>query len=338
MRLSRRQALGAGLSLASVAQVARAEPSIMGDRGRWLAGVSPLPGEEPGADWRAYAEAEDGRWRNSQARIRAMLTWATRELAPLSPVDHTVFYPFAGPDALHALALFANARRMVLVGLEPVGTLPEPGRVPAGFWKRLGDALGDVHRLTFFRTLEMQADFEREGVVSGLVATIVRMGGTVLSVQGTSAPRGVRIDWTVGTEAPRQLTYVQLDLANAQLQDPTGFAAALRGMAPYVTFIKAAMYLLTEARFSILRQRLLDDSSVVLQDDTGLPYRHFGDRWATRLFGQYQMPGAPYEGRFQPNLRAAYDARRPPALPFGIGYHVLPQRSNLLLASRVGGA
>jgi hypothetical protein len=108
-------------------------------------------------------------------------------------------------------------------------------------------------------------------------------------------------------------------------------------MAPYVTFIKAAMYLLAEPRFSILRQRLLDDSSVVLQDDTGLPYRHFDDRWATRIFGQYEMPGAPYQSRFQPNLRAAYDARKPSALPFGIGYHVLPQRSNLLLASRVGG-
>jgi hypothetical protein len=266
-----------------------------------------------------------------------MSAWAARELVPLSPADHTLFYPFAGPDALHALALFPGAKKLVLVGLEPVGALPEPDRVPAGFFKRLGDALGDVHRLTFFRTLEMQADFEREGVVGGLVATIVRMGGTVLSVGSMGPQKGVRIDWTVGSEPPRQLAYVQLDLANAVLQDPSGFAATLRGMAPYVTFIKAAMYLLAEPRFSILRQRLLDDSSVVLQDDTGLPYRHFDDRWATRIFGQYEMPGAPYQSRFQPNLRAAYDARKPSALPFGIGYHVLPQRSNLLLASRVGG-
>ena len=61
----------------------------------------------------------------------------------------------------------------MLVGLEPVGALPDPTRpVPAGFFGRLGAALGDVHRLTFFRTLEMSNDFQREGVLAALVATI----------------------------------------------------------------------------------------------------------------------------------------------------------------------
>ena len=54
----------------------------------------------------------------------------------------------------------------------------------------------------------------------------------------------------------------------------------------------------------------------------------------TRFFGRYEAPGAPFEERLQPALRAAFEQRGPSALPFGIGYHVQPGRSNLLIASK----
>jgi len=94
------------------------------------------------------------------------------------------------------------------------------------------------------------------------------------------------------------------------------------------------MYLLAEARFSSLRQVILDDSSIVLQDDTGVPFRYFDERWATRFFGRYEAPGTPFEERVQPTLRAAFEQRGASALAFGIGYHVQPNRSNLLIASK----
>jgi hypothetical protein len=303
---------------------------------RWLAGLAPLPGIEPGAEWRAYAQAESDRWQASQARIKAMQDWATREIAPLLPTDPTVFYPFAGPDALHGLALFGGARRMTLVGLEPVGALPDPGKpVPAGFFARLGAALGDVHRLTFFRTLEMSTDFQREGVLPAIVATVARMGGTVSGVQTSTTPPSARIDWTTSSGQVRRLDYVQADLANGGLKGAAAPAlATVHGLAPYVTFVKAAMFLLAEPRFSTLRQTILDDSAIVLEDDTGIPFRAFDERWAVRLFGRYEAPGAPYEERVQPALRAAYEQRGASALGFGIGYHVQPARSNLLVASK----
>ena len=104
--------------------------------------------------------------------------------------------------------------------------------------------------------------------------------------------------------------------------------------APYVTFVKAAMYLLAETRFSTLRQSMLDDSSLLVQDDTGIPFRYLDDKWATRFFGRYETPGSPFEERAQPNLKAAFERRPQSPLPFGIGYHVLPARSNLLIASK----
>jgi hypothetical protein len=331
------QVLIAALLVAVAPSAARAEDSPSDVQARWIAGVAPLPAAAPSGEWKTYAQGENDRWQLGQARLKAMQEWSSRELGPLLPADHAVFYPFAGADALHAIALFGAARRVVLVGLEPVGSLPDPAREPpAGFFVRLGAAQADLHRLTFFRTREMSTDFQREGVLASLVATIVRLGGKVTSVQSTSVPPapGARVEWVTSGGQPRRLDYVQADLSNAGLKLQAQLAESVHALAPYVTFVKAAMYLLAEARFSSLRQAILDDSAVVVQDDTGVPVRHFDDRWAMRFFGRYEAPGSPFEAFFQPHLRDAFDRRAVTALPFGIGYHVQPQRSHLVVASK----
>lgn len=114
--LLRRQTLKLGLlglgaaSMGPPARTARADGVSIDVLARWLAGLEPLPGVEPSADWKAHATTEKERWLVTQPRVKAMQAWASRELAPLLPEGHSVFYPFAGPDALHALSLFGGAR------------------------------------------------------------------------------------------------------------------------------------------------------------------------------------------------------------------------------------
>jgi hypothetical protein len=322
-------------TLAPLPRAARAGGPPAAAQARWLAGLAPLPGIDPGAEWRAYAQAESERWAASQARIKAMQDWSATQLGPIMPSAPTVFYPFGGPDALHALALFGGARRIVLVGLEPVGALPDPAKpAPAGVFTRLGASLADLHRLTFFRTRAMASDFQREGVLAALVSTVARMGGVVSSVHAITTPPSARIDWTTPSGEVRRLDYLQADLANVGLDGGTPLAAMIHALAPHVTFLKAASYLLAEARFASLKQAIVDDGAVVLQDDTGLPFRSFDERWAVRLFGRYEPPSAPFEDRLQPALRAAFQQRGASALPFGIGYHAQASRSNLMLASK----
>src|SRR5262249_38061210 len=143
------------------------------ERARWITG---LPTSiAPTSDWQAYADAEEERWRRTrETRVAPMRELASKEIAPYLGRDPVVLYPFAGPDALCALALFGTARRYVLMGLEPVGVLPDPVSVPAHFFSRLSASMSDVHRLSFFRTQEMASDFKRDGVVAALLATIVR--------------------------------------------------------------------------------------------------------------------------------------------------------------------
>lgn len=339
--LGRRQLLAScALVAGTLSRDARGDAGDVVAVARWIAGVAPLARSEPTNDWRAYAAAEDLRWKGAQSRIDAMKQLAARELTPLLSPEAPLFYPFGGPDVLHAVALFPMARRIVLVGLEPVGTLPDPSHVPAGYFARLGAALADLHRLGFLRTQEMASDFQRDGVLAALVGSVVRLGGTIervaIAPRTGALPASARIDWRLGEPAslPRRLDYFEADLSNSGLRSMDALVAAIQGLAPHATLLKAAMYLLAEPRFSSLRQTILDGSAVVAQDDTGVPFRAFDARWAIRLFGRYESTIKPYEDRFQPDLRAAYERRGALPLPFGVGYAVDARRSNLLIASK----
>src|SRR4051812_30125504 len=100
VRLHRRQTLKAGLIFGALSpfftrRAALADPRAFAHEteARWLAGLAPLPGVEPSAEWKTYAQAENERWQLSQPRVKAMQDWAAKEVAPLVPADHTLFYP-----------------------------------------------------------------------------------------------------------------------------------------------------------------------------------------------------------------------------------------------------
>lgn len=336
MRFPRRHALKLGLALVAVPRAASSEERPVQATARWLAGMAPLPGRPPSAEWAAYARVLDERWKHDAPRLEAMGAWAKRELAPLvrDPSGaRPLFYPFAGPDALHAVALFPDAPRMLLVGLEPVGALPDPAQAPPRYFEGLGAALADVHRLTFFRTRAMQSDFQRDGVIGALVATIARMNGTVGVIETSTAPPSARVEWVNEAGQPRRLDYVQADLANAGWKANAALVAAVRALAPSVTFLKAASFLLEEPRFSSVRQAILDVSGALVQDDTGVPFHYLEEaRWAMRFFGRYVAPTSPFEDHLQTDLREAFERRASSPLPFGVGYHVEARRSGLLVA------
>jgi hypothetical protein len=302
-------------------------------RAKWLAGMVPAPDCADEA-WQAFARVENERWAKGEARRVAMAKWAKLELLPSIKDVDTLLYPFAGPDAFHALALFGAQQRLVLIGLEPVGQLPQPNAgVAPGYFERLGAAMTDLHRLTFFRTFEMSSQFAKDGVAAALIATIARMGGEVSSVRVNAEPPHLRVQFT--TEGKRrELEYVCADLSNAGLARAPLVLAFLRRTGPGVAFVKSAMYLLADTRFSEIRQHIIERSTAILQDDTGIPFRAFDAHWTHRLYGAYDVPAKPFEDRVQPALRAAYESRRAGPLPFGIGYGMQTARSNLLLAIR----
>jgi hypothetical protein len=244
--------------------------------------------------------------------MATLSSWSAHELLPLLPPGRP---------------------RAFLLGLEPIAPLPSPP-APAGFFAHLDSALDEFHRLGFFRTRTMQSELRESGVLPIFVATLARSGGTVTTIEIGASQTRARVDWETPSGEPRRLDYVQVDLSNAGLTAEARLVAELRALAPHVTFLKAASYLLAEDRFSYVRRLLIDGSDAIVQDDSGIPFRDLDTRWAKRLFGAYVAPRPPFEDRLQPALRDAFAGCSPAALPFAIGYHFDPDASNLLLASK----
>jgi hypothetical protein len=105
--------------------------------------------------------------------------------------------------------------------------------------------------------------------------------------------------------------------------------------------LKATSYMLHDPGFSRIRSLILDRSALILQDDTGIPWRFLSSGgWDVQLYGDYEQPyGKSFQFRLQRDLRAAYDdpGRRVKPLRFRIGYGAGRVASNLQIARRKSG-
>jgi hypothetical protein len=141
-----------------------------------------------------------------------------------------------------------------------------------------------------------------------------------------------------GSPTLRRLHYFSVDAADKGLGHHPEFIAYLRGLGPTTTFIKSASYLLQSGHFRQMRDTLLEISSFVVQDDTGLPFALLEqDGWQVQLHGRYGRPIPPFGGAFQLALSRAYKTQEPALLPFTFGYQYhdfRDTRSNLIVAQR----
>jgi hypothetical protein len=81
---------------------------------------------------------------------------------------------------------------------------------------------------------------------------------------------------------------------------------------------------------------LLESADVVVQDDTGIPYRFLSQApWQVKLYGRYNKPIRPMRYGYQKDLETAFNAKSDlPDLPFPFGYHWRGKQSGLIVAQR----
>jgi hypothetical protein len=85
--------------------------------------------------------------------------------------------------------------------------------------------------------------------------------------------------------------------------------------------------------FSKVRNFLLKNSRVIVQDDSGIPLRDFGPGWAVRFFGSYNAPIELFAEHYQPDLARGYQTSNPPDLGFAFGYHWQRERGMIMVAT-----
>ncbi len=326
----------------AVASALAQEPATVDETAHFLAGMPVTGALEPlthDPAWQEYAHATDEAWlKKQQLQIGPIRDWMTTNAAEYYTSTATMFYMFGGPDFLYANIFFPNARTYILVGREPIGQVPDLMQLPPGTLgsnlASLRDSMSSILRFQYFVTKDMRVGLGRgnvNGTLPILYIFLARLGYTILDVTPVKTPaEGVKIMFTAGDE-PQTLYYFQTDLAGGN--SPFLRWCAERG--PGLSLLKAASFLLHGDGFSGVRNFLLQNSRVIVQDDSGIPLRAFPKGWKVDCYGRYVPHHEEFEKYHQPDLAAIY-ARDPPPprLGFAFGYHWQIEDGILMLATR----
>ena len=364
-------ALAVAIALSPLQAAPRAAPPGTHDAiARLIAGLetgdAALSTLEQRPSWIAYRSAIDPRWKKlDERRLAAMRTWTASELAARVPGGHNVLYPFSGPDLINVTTILPGRSETLLLSLEPVGSLPDLTRFDEAdfdaFFAGMQKSLSSVLSWNFFQTKDLRADLTvpgLEGALPILLFFAARDGQRVLEVDhlfvapdgtvtevpavageipsGEGVP-GVRITLgEPGTGAVRTVSYFQVDLSDHSLDQRKSFFAFVAERGPFVSYLKAASYLMFKPKYAAIERFILENSRHVLQDDAGIPLAAFEPNlWSLRLYGSYDRPIRLFENRHQPELEEAYRTGNDISpLPFSVGYEIRPHESNLMLATR----
>ncbi len=321
---------------------------------RSLAGMEVPDGQSSASRsaWKHHAAAMDAQWaRYEKSTLKPMGIWGSQEVAPHG--GDVVRYLFSGPDILHALRVFPHGRTFVMCGLEPLGVLPElsrlKGRSASASLAQIRKSLEESIRLSFFKTKDMRVDLARSafpGTIPIMCLFLARSGEEIrhveflkllpdggLASQGLDAKGANAVRIAFGRD--RNLIYFRTNVANGEIEK-SGFLKYLQSQEKGGAYLKAASYLLHKSYFSTVRQHLLDYSTVLVEDDSGIPIKHFrGNDWDLSFYGSYTRPIPLFASHYQADLRKAYTRKgnaRP--LDFGTGYKWRKHQSNLLRAVR----
>ncbi len=339
------------------------------DVARYLAGMdvrekSVLWPKTNEIQYRNHQRFMDGLWSKIQKEtIDIVVPWRDRNV-PSAGRRATAFYPLSGADFINLHTLFPGSRRYLMIAMEPEG---DASVLKDHQSRRLIDGLVPVQRSiylygvnNYFQSKVMSQEMTNRllpGTVPALLIFMARMGlviksvdnvfigetGDLVSIAGAPAKKekdkiyGIRIFFTGRDGSSRELLYLSMKIGPRSVNPSTPEGKYLSRLNGMKTMMKSAVYLLHHGPFDGVRDFILNRSILMVQDDSGIPYRFFTRGWKVALYGKYRPALAlkyclPVS---QPDLKERYLAGAPP-LPFNFGYGILfgPGQSNIMVAKK----
>jgi len=314
--------------------------------------------------WLTYCKYSDSSWiKLERKRLKLMGEWSQKEIPDLYKDVKTLFYPFSGPDFVHVNALFPNAQKYILFGLEPIGTIPDFSKmkkeVLGPYFAYINKSLDDIISLSFFKTIDMSSDLNNakvNGTLPLILLFMARTGHEIVDIKpvkidtsGTfsyiPAFKGYKGEssYNYGAEVKfkdandsthyKTLYYFSANIIDKGVTDNKNLRLFLEKLdTGLVTFVKSASYLMHNTYFSAIRNAVLNKSKAILQDDSGISYKYYDKKiWNIGLYGKYTGPIDMFANRFEKDLKAAFDTEKPKPFSFKYGYGT---NSNMLLARK----
>jgi hypothetical protein len=293
--------------------------------------------------------AMDALWQHYETKnLKAFQDWQKQEISSSDiNASCSVFYPFSGPDVLHMLTLFPSCKKYIMIGLEAPGKLEHLTKEKIHL-ARLRQGISSLLNRSFFVTREMWDDFaiERNGVVTPILTLLKRMNYNIVNVErmylsnngvlsdNAKVGNGIKITIKAANNDYEQEIYYFKKILTGNAH---GVNELLNASDFLITYLKAAQYALFDPRFSLIRSSIVEKSSMVLQDDSGLTFRYLNNKqWQMTLYGNYESPyGAEFAGYMQKDLKKSYQTLNLKPLPFSLGYGYKKINSMMIKALKV---
>jgi len=165
--------------------------SVLDYKGRFIAGLEQFDSNsytklQDDAFWKKYRTSVDTSWSKMyKSRLIKMKEWQTSTFSTVVKDTMTLFYPFSGPDFLHAYYLYPETNEFLLFALEPIiqiASLDSVGTKERDkFLDSLNHSLRDIFYKSYFITTHMQKDLKQvKGVLPPLYFFIERTGHELL--------------------------------------------------------------------------------------------------------------------------------------------------------------
>jgi hypothetical protein len=330
-------------------------PAAIADtvQGSYLVGGAQANAGVPffGAGSKAQA---DGAWDYYQKSIgQPMSEWAKTEVRGAS--GGTVFYPFSGPDFVTVSHLFPQADRFVMVAMQAAGEPADMANMSSGrmqnFQAKFMREWMKFSRLAFFRTDDLNEDLRDKhaqiGVTTILITFALYSGYDVKAVypivfdeasgdyiKGNGPWKSVRLELSKAGK-PVVLDYVSLDLSDGVLSQSASTRAWLARESRHPVLLKAASHLLQETYFEVLRDILVENATMVIQDETGLNYTNLAQIGPVDLYGGFLYPHELFNRKKQESLAQAYrESKDVKPLPFAFSYNKTTERRSVQIVRR----
>ena len=317
-------------------------------------------------DFKVFSKNFDKRWKSfDSTRLNNLRKFKDTEISKIVKPQQTLFYPFSGPDILHAQTFFPEADKYVMIGLEPVGSFPvfnekEKDSLDT-YFSKVNTSLNAILKFSFFRTESMSKDLRNEevdGTLHLLILFLKRTGNTLCSAKPVTVDslgnikyihsfadlkklkvntRGVEIMFADINQHPKTLYYFSLNASDGGLKSNKGFVTYLKNMGPINTYLKGASYLMHKNYFSIIRNTIINQSQHVIQDDSGIAFHYFTEsssKWNYSFYGKYLKPIPMFSAFYQTDLDSLYKQQGSKPIGFGIGYNFRDKNSNFMIASK----
>lgn len=234
-----------------------------------------------------------------------------------------VFYPFGGPDITYPLLMFPNLDSITLIGLEPAKII---NHFPIKLDNYSLSNLSSLYKRSFFITDQMAKS--NINVTALILKQIENMNGADVSVSSYDDRKNAVVITFTYNGKKRQARFIKASLDNKDINFDL-----LKVIGPLdVVLFKAASYLPHQKSFSKFKDFILENSRMIVQDSTGIPYKDLKDKFDLNLHGRYLEPYKFPGGFEQTDYRCYSESLNKDELSFCFGYGCRFVPTNVLIA------